>query len=105
MKIWAPPSWTSIRPGRRNTTAPRISSSQAAVASGSGLRRWTWSQVTIGMVVSLVFLGVACRDIHIERDGSILAVVFRHGHPRLSLVAAGFQYLSHSDATISGFVD
>jgi hypothetical protein len=30
-------------------TPPKIFSSQAAVASGSGLRKWTWSQVTIGI--------------------------------------------------------
>jgi len=27
-----------------------MSANQAAVASGSGLRKWTWSQVTVGMV-------------------------------------------------------
>jgi sugar (pentulose or hexulose) kinase len=26
-----------------------MSSSQAAVASGSGLRKWTWSQITFGI--------------------------------------------------------
>src|SRR5579863_1974400 len=49
MNTMAPPSLTSMRPGLRMISPPRMSSSQIAVASGSGLRRWTWSQVTTGI--------------------------------------------------------
>src|ERR1700678_1276698 len=61
MNTLAPPSLTSIRPGARMITPPRIFSSQAAVASGSGLRKWIWSQVTIGGIHILPWL-VACHD-------------------------------------------
>jgi hypothetical protein len=47
-------------------------------------------------------------SLYIERDGSILATVFRHGHPLgrdRAWIATGIQYLLHPDATISGFVD
>src|SRR3981189_2353202 len=55
----APPSLTSMRPGPRMISPPRISCSQVAVASGSGLRKWTWSQVTVGILVSPSVIVVA----------------------------------------------
>src|ERR1700760_4069441 len=92
MNTLAPPSLTSIRPGPRMITPPRISSSQAAVASGSGLRKWTWSQVTIG-IVGLPWLfwrrprrhfalnAVVGLMRSIDYGTRILAVAFGHGHP------------------------
>src|SRR5436305_4225008 len=55
MKTLAPPSLTSIRPGLRMIWPPRMSCSQVAIASGSGLRRWMWSQVTVGIWSSFPF--------------------------------------------------
>src|SRR5260370_28523655 len=54
MNTLAPPSLTSMRPGPRMISPPRISCSQVAVASGSGLRKWTWSQVTFGPTVGIL---------------------------------------------------
>src|SRR5438128_250055 len=77
MNTLAPPSLTSIRPGPRTISPPRTSASQAAVASGSGLRKWTWSQVTVGMVVSPQVDGrdCCCCAANLAADG-------RQFHPR-----------------------
>src|SRR4051794_37210680 len=76
MNTLLPPSETSIRPGPRMITPPRISSNQAAVASGSELRIWTWSQVTIGIVgLPVIFQAFVFR-----RAGN-LAAARPHGYP------------------------
>src|SRR5262245_19107303 len=55
MKMLAPPSLRSMRGlpccMLRMTSAPRMRSNHCAVASGSGLRRWTWSQVYVDILV------------------------------------------------------
>jgi hypothetical protein len=38
-----------------------MSFSQAAVASGSGLRKWTWSQITVGISVSIIVVAALGR--------------------------------------------
>jgi len=88
-----------------------ISASQAAVASGSGLRRWTWSQVTMG-IVGLRLAACASRvaTFCIECDALIalanLATAFLHGYPLDALADRESPLppiLLRLDATISGF--
>src|SRR5262245_3574910 len=56
MKMLAPPSLRSMRglPScmLRSTSAPSIFSNHWAVASGFGLRRWTWSHVYLAILVA-----------------------------------------------------
>src|SRR5258708_30100174 len=70
---------TSIRPGPRIIAPPRISCSQAAVASGWGLRKWTWSQVTVGIEDLPVFFVIAA---FYPAAGAAAAAILAAGHPQ-----------------------
>src|SRR5437667_10198931 len=97
MNTLPPPSLTSIRPGPRMISPPRISASHAAVASGSGLRKWTWSQVTVGILVSqnYCYCGVRLRGV---RQRANLAAGHLQFHPLPQNPAAAI--LSGSGETI-----
>jgi len=62
-----------------------MSRSQAAVASGSGLRRWTWSQVTMGIVISLAILAGLMLAAHVHAPN--LTAGFLQFHPSRALGA------------------
>jgi hypothetical protein len=90
-------------------TPPRIFSSQAAVASGSGLRKWTWSQVTIGIVaLPLVFYAPLARQIsrralRLDFSGRIPALPPPPCLIRSELLLRSILFGSY--ATISDFLD
>src|SRR6266849_2893426 len=103
MNTLAPPSLTSMRPGPRMISPPRTSASHAAVASGSGLRKWTWSQVTVGMLVSPRLLLLQRKAARGRRGGGNLAAGHPQFHPLQHNAAAAI--LSSLRETISALGD